>query len=133
MFTVCFYQDTRHEEPLLWIRDMLDIGYLSRRNDGITELKVNGYESVERVLRSVQPYSKFKRRQVESTLQLIGILKGQDFDQLPYGIREHAVELLERTREANYAAHRRKFTIAQLRKLLLFRGDPVTTEVKRPR
>ena len=32
-----FYQDTRHEKTH-WIRDVLGISYISRRNDGMTEL-----------------------------------------------------------------------------------------------
>src|SRR3989344_7045295 len=37
MATICFYQDTRHEKPLYWIRKVLGIGYISKRNDSITE------------------------------------------------------------------------------------------------
>jgi hypothetical protein len=42
MLTVCMYQDTRHEKTLLWIRKKFGIGYISRRNDNITELRING-------------------------------------------------------------------------------------------
>ena len=47
MATICFYQDSRHEKPLFWIRKMLGIGYISRRNDGISELRINGYKQKE--------------------------------------------------------------------------------------
>ena len=41
MATICFYQDTRHEHPLLWMQEILECGYLSRRRDGMTELEIN--------------------------------------------------------------------------------------------
>ena len=50
MHTICFYQDTRHEKELYWIRKVLDIGYLSRRNDGMTELRINGFKQVKKIL-----------------------------------------------------------------------------------
>ena len=50
MFTIAFYQDTRHEKPLFWIKKRLNIGYISRRNDGMTELRINGYERVKKIL-----------------------------------------------------------------------------------
>jgi hypothetical protein len=40
--TVCFYQDSSHENDLVWIRDQLQTGYVSRRNDGMSELRVDG-------------------------------------------------------------------------------------------
>ena len=52
------------EEELDWIRKQLGIGYLYQRNDRITELKIEGHESVERILRQLQPYILFKKKQV---------------------------------------------------------------------
>jgi len=57
MFTLCFYQDTRHEKPLFWIRKKLGIGYISRRNDGMTELRVNGYERAKEILGNLYPFN----------------------------------------------------------------------------
>ena len=66
MATICFYQDTRHEKPLHWIREVLEIGYIARRNDGMTELRINGYEQVSEILTSLQPYIRFKEKQVNA-------------------------------------------------------------------
>ncbi len=63
MPTICFYQDTRHEKDLLWIRKILKIGYVSRRNDGMTELRINGYRQVRDILTSLLPFVRFKRIQ----------------------------------------------------------------------
>jgi LAGLIDADG endonuclease len=63
MCTICLYQDTRHEEPLMWIRQVLGIGYISRRNDGMTELRINGFRQMHEILSDLSPYLRFKQRQ----------------------------------------------------------------------
>ncbi len=75
MFTICFYQDTRHEKPLLWIKKILGVGYISRRNDGMTELRINGYSTVESVLSKLLQYLKFKKIQAKAILNSIKVLK----------------------------------------------------------
>jgi intein/homing endonuclease len=50
MVTICFYQDTRHAKDLNWIKKVLGIGYISKRNDGMSELRINGYDSVKNIL-----------------------------------------------------------------------------------
>jgi len=70
MFTICFYQDSRHEEGLLWIRKIIG-GYLSRRNDGITELRINGYKKVYELLKQLEPFVKFKKIQVEAMIKIL--------------------------------------------------------------
>ena len=63
MPTICFYQDTRHEKPLMWVREILGIGYLSRRNDGMTELRINGYVQVRDILKALMSHIRFKKLQ----------------------------------------------------------------------
>ncbi len=76
MLTVCFYQDSRHEKPLVWIRNAIGIGYLSRRKDGMTELRINGFEQVGNLLQSLLPFIKFKRIQAESIIKASKLLQG---------------------------------------------------------
>ena len=78
MLTICFYQDARHEEPLRWIRRVLGIGYLSRRNDGMTELRINGFAQVERVVSVLLPYIKFKKKQAVALLDSARLLNTGD-------------------------------------------------------
>jgi len=53
MATICFYQDSRHSEPLNWIKEQLKIGYISKRN-AVRQLK--GYASwVQNVVRQFGP------------------------------------------------------------------------------
>ena len=66
MLTICFYQDTRHEKPLHWIQDILQIGYISRRNDGMSELRINGFKQVRDILKNLLPFIKFKKVQAKS-------------------------------------------------------------------
>ena len=75
MFTICFYQDTRHERPLFWICNKLGIGYISRRNDGITELRINGYEQTRQILERLYPWIKFKKKQIDYVLGILKLLK----------------------------------------------------------
>lgn len=82
MATICFYQDTRHETPLLWIRETLGIGYISRRNDSMTELRINGFSKVKSILLDLKPYIKFKRIQVEALLKACTILEKVKIDKL---------------------------------------------------
>ena len=75
MLTICMYQDSRHEKPLVWIKNKLGIGYLSKRNDNITELRINGYKQVERILKLLVPFIKFKNIQAKIMLKASKILQ----------------------------------------------------------
>jgi hypothetical protein len=74
MSTICFYQDSRHDKPLKWIKKILGIGYLSKRNDGMTELRINGFEQIRNILREVNPYLKFKKNQGKAMYSAADIL-----------------------------------------------------------
>ena len=78
MLTICFYQDSRHEHPLRWIRSILGIGYISRRNDGMSELRMNGYAQVERVVALLLPYLRFKKKQAQAILSAARLLQRKD-------------------------------------------------------
>src|SRR4029079_3223339 len=75
MLTICFYQDSRHEQPLFWIREVLKGGYISKRNDGMTELRIQGYALVERVLRDLLPFLRFKKVQAVALLESAQLLQ----------------------------------------------------------
>ncbi len=77
MFTICFYQDTRHEKPLFWIQKKLGIGYISRRNDGMTELRINGYEQIRKILERLYPFTRFKKKQIEYVLKMLKLLSSR--------------------------------------------------------
>lgn len=81
MVTICFYQDSRHEKPLFWIRDILDIGYISRRKDNITELRINGYKQSERVIKKLLPFIRFKKIQAMVLIDSLKILQKSKFEE----------------------------------------------------
>jgi len=82
MTTICFYQDRRHEKPLHWIKKVLGIGYVSRRNDGISELRVNGFQQVRNIIKNLLPFIRFKRKQAEAMRKAVTILSKQKSNQL---------------------------------------------------
>ena len=74
MCTICFYQDSRHEKTLHWIKKVLGIGYISVRNDGMTELRVNGYKQVKEILQDLLPFIKFKKEQANALYKAANLL-----------------------------------------------------------
>ena len=69
MATICLYQDSRHEKTLLWIQKRVECGYVSRRNDGITELRMQGFSQVKKLLQELLPYIRFKKKQATLLLR----------------------------------------------------------------
>ncbi len=102
MFTICLYQDTRHERPLFWIKRVFNIGYISRRNDGMTELRINGYERVQEILRSLYPYLKFKREQTRHLFRALALLNRKKVRDLTSREKLQIVNALVSARKETY-------------------------------
>lgn len=108
MFTICFYQDSRHEKPLYWIRKRLHIGYISRRNDHITELRINGYEQVKRILCDLLPFIRFKRKQAMAIERAAGILSKKPTPLLTRKNRLHIAQCILTVQHENYTTRQKK-------------------------
>jgi len=108
MVTICFYQDTRHEKPLFWIRDALGIGYISRRNDLITELRINGFSQVKSILLKLMPYVRFKKVQVEAALKACTLLEKKSLNKLSQKQLLKLVDLILIIQNENYVTKRKK-------------------------
>jgi hypothetical protein len=108
MATICFYQDTRHDKALEWIRDLFDIGYLSKRNDGMSELRINGYKQVLNILKSLLPYIKFKKKQAEAVCQACEILNGGTIKTLKDKQLRKLVSLMIAIQKENYTTKYKK-------------------------
>ena len=117
MPTICFYQDSRHKEPLSWIRQSLGIGYLSNRNDGMTELRINGYKQVRDILKSLLPFIKFKKNQAQALCDATRILSQKPLKQLTKFELLNLVKLMLLIQNYNYVAKRKK-TKKELMKIL---------------
>jgi len=113
MLTICFYQDSRHEKHLFWIRRKLKIGYISRRNDGITELRINGFDAVSRILKLLKPFLKFKKRQAEILLKASEILKTN----LTKRKLKNLADLIVELQNINYVTRRKK-SVHEIYKIL---------------
>jgi len=109
MFTICFYQDTRHEKPLFWIQKKLGIGYIARRNDGMTELRINGYKQIKRILELFYPYLKFKEKQVKYILEILNLVDStRNFFKLGKEDRIKIANLIFKARQETYQSGSKK-------------------------
>lgn len=114
MLTICFYQDSRHAKPLSWIRKVLGIGYLSKRNDNITELRINGYQQMARILKALIPFIKFKKIQAKSILRSARLLQKK---KLAHRDLQKLAECMLKIQSENYVTKRKK-TKAEIFKIL---------------
>lgn len=108
MPTICFYQDTRHEEHLIWFRDLFGIGYFSRRNDGMSELRINGYQRVASVLNELFSYIRFKKIQSQALMSACRILSSKKFVHLSKKEIMTLVDLILVIQNENYVTKKKK-------------------------
>lgn len=108
MATICLYQDSRHEAPLSWIQKRIKCGYVSKRNDGMTELRVNGFSQVRETLEALLPYLRFKRQQAEMLIRACQLLEQETLRSMdPKGLRA-IVELIVSIQNENYMSKKRR-------------------------
>lgn len=108
MVTICFYQDTRHDRNLYWIRKILSIGYISKRKDGMTELRINGYSQVKNILKALAPYTKFKKLQCRALLKACEILSKIKYKELSQRHLKTIVDYILIIQSENYVTKRKK-------------------------
>jgi len=117
MATICFYQDTRHEKTLHWIQKVLGIGYISKRNDGMTELRINGYKQIREILKSLLLYIRFKKLQTRALIKACEILSETKFKKLTQKQLIKLVDLILVIQSENYVTKKKK-TKSELCKIL---------------
>lgn len=108
MATICFYQDTRHEKNLLWIQKILGIGYISRRNDGMSEIRINGFKTVKEIIENLIPYIRFKKIQALSLIESCTILSSIKFNMLNREQLTKLVDLILVIQNENYVTKKKK-------------------------
>ena len=108
MLTLCFYQDSRHELPLYWIKKILQAGYISKRNDGITELRINGFKQVKSIIKELLPYIKFKKSQAKEMYQASCILADKKIGELSKTDLLKLVDNIVNIQKENYATKSKK-------------------------
>ena len=105
MATICFYQDSRHEETLFWIQKILRTGYVSRRNDHMTELRINGFKQVEIILKLLLPFIRFKKIQAKTLCRAVQLLQKKNLFVQDY---KKLVAYILCIQQENYVARKKK-------------------------
>ncbi|MDP2655065.1 MAG: LAGLIDADG family homing endonuclease [bacterium] len=108
MATICLYQDSRHDAPLSWIRTRLKCGYVSRRNDGMTELRINGFSQVRETVEALLPHLRFKKKQAKLLIQACKLLEVETLRTMKPKDMRNIVDLLLLIQNENYMSKRRK-------------------------
>ena len=117
MSTICFYQDSRHEKPLYWIKRVFRIGYLSRRNDGMSELRINGFRQVRDIIKDLLPFIKFKKEQAAACFKAAVLLSKKISEHLTTSELRKIVKYILIIQNANYITKKKK-TKKELMKIL---------------
>jgi LAGLIDADG endonuclease len=107
MATICLYQDSRHDKTLHWIRKILDAGYISMRNDKITELRIQGFTTVAEILEDLKPFIRFKLLQCEAMILACRILQ-KGIHKLSQQELFIVLEQIIIIQDENYSAHHKK-------------------------
>ena len=123
---ISFAQKVGHEKELNWIRDQLGIGYLYTRNDGMNELKIEGFKPVRSILTYLLPYVHFKKNQVKLTLKALDIIGKNPKDLIKIS------RISDEISKHNYITVKKKYT-AEFVKNNIKRYTPVTTDPVRER
>ena len=108
MATICFYQDTRHEAPLHWIRKELGIGYVTQRNDGMSELRINGFAQIARILSKLLPHIRFKRVQASVLLKACLLLQKASLKKLTRVQKRTLIGFMLSIQHENYATRTKR-------------------------
>ena len=69
--SIVFYQKTRNERILDWLKTKLFEGYIRRRNDDMSEYTIVGMKAVVKVLRQLLPHLRLKKELAKAILRLI--------------------------------------------------------------
>ena len=118
MVCLNFYQDSRHKKHLVELRNIIGIGYLSDRNDKITELKINGYNTVCQLIKLLIPYLRFKKVQASKMLEIGKIIGKKNLPDLSAKNRAKIAQLIIGIRNSNYFSSQRKFSDSEIKNIL---------------
>ena len=69
--SIVFYQKSRNQRILHWLKSRLEMGYIRHRNDEMTEYTIVGLREVEIVLTILLPYLRLKKELAEEVIELI--------------------------------------------------------------
>ena len=81
----------------------------------MVELRINGYDSCERILKEFKPFIKFKKRQLNLSLRIISKLK--KISRITQKDILAIAKLSDRISNENYLSSRRKYSYEYFQKL----------------
>lgn len=119
MFTICFYQDSSHGKYLEWIREKLNIGYISYRKDKISELRINGYGKIKDILKKLRPYIKFKEKQVSHAREILSLVEKKKLYQTTREETERIAKSIIAIRKENDWSHWRKYSESDIKRIII--------------
>jgi hypothetical protein len=108
MATICLYQDTRHDEHLHWMKEFLEAGYISVRNDGMTELRIQGYKVVYDTLLLLKPYLRFKSVQCEALMHACELLINTPLKHITDGNLKQIIHCVVQIQSMNYVTKKKR-------------------------
>ena len=108
--SIVFYQKTEYKQFLVWLKQKLKDGYISERNDGMSEYTIVGFTSVERVLNLLLPYLRLKRKQARLALKVISQTPGQGRKYKPQLLLRLAKEV-DKFAQLNYSKKRKRTSV----------------------
>ena len=104
---VVLFQSTKSEAGFLEICNLIGLGHLRRRKDGISEYIIGRIDQLKEFLNLVKPFVILKKKQVELMFQILEqkekIENKEDFEAL--------LKLIDVFREFNYSKKRLKRTL----------------------
>jgi hypothetical protein len=122
---VIIYQDSRYHAVLEEIQKSIKAGYIYKRNDQISELRVEGHKQVAQLLEKIKPFLQFKSKQAELMLIALELLKEKP---LSLDSFMKLAKFSDAISESNYTSKQRKYSssyiIEDLKQLHVI---PVTT------
>ena len=71
--SIVFYQKSKNQNILHWLKSQLKLGYIRHRNDGMTEYTIVGFKEVQEILALLYPFLHLKKALAKAVLQVIKI------------------------------------------------------------
>jgi LAGLIDADG endonuclease len=100
--SIAFYQKTKNEKILLWLKQQFLAGYIRRRKTGISDYTIVEPKEVLRILELIQPHVRLKQEHVRLGLEILRMLPvGGDAAHLMALCR-----LVDRFQDLNYSKKR---------------------------
>ena len=101
---IVFFQSQKEKEKFQKICDLVQLGHIRERKDGILEYIVNKQEAIRKFIDWVQPYVILKKQQVALMTEILNkkqsINNYRDFQEL--------AKLIDKFREINYSKKRKR-------------------------